>query len=501
MADLRSAIREVTSGQGGVVEIVGEPGLGKTRLVQELRKLFMGWVGAASGRLPLWLEGRAASYAAYKPYGLFQQLLCAWAGATPEHGEEVAYQGLHRAMRAAYGRKVDEEQVNLLAQVIGLTLPEGLSAGGRRSPEQLQKARNAAITKLLSRLAHYGPTVVALKDLHWADPTSLRLTEELGSLATQGPLMMLLTRRPEPDPGATALEGALGEIPGLRLRRIKLSPLGEEAERQLVGSLLGDVPSGDVLSVVSRGAAGNPLFLEEHLASLVETGALVLAQGRGWEVGALVAEELPEAIERLVRARVDRLDAGPRQALVAASVLGPEFGLGALQVVSELNGDLNAAVSDLCAAGLLAKVREIPEPVFRFRHSLIQEATYQGLLRGTRRDLHARAAWGLEQAAAGRTDEVAGLLGHHYAIAGEPERAVHYLEIAGDRAASTFANDEARAHYRRLLELLGSSPQEMAHAAEVWMKLGFLAWRVAQFTESRDAFSRAAQVAPSTSSC
>ena len=161
-----------------------------------------------------------------------------------------------------------------------------------------------------------------------------------------------------------------------------------------------------------------------------------------------------------MRARVDRLAPAPRDAIVAASVLGPEFTLEALKAVTEPDGELLPAVSDLCSAGLLVRAANVPEATFHFRHSLIQEATYKGLLRGHRASLHSRAAWGLEQASAGRLEEVAGLLGHHYALAGEVERAAHYLALAGDRAALTFANDEARASYSWAIELLGPDPAQ-----------------------------------------
>ena len=153
------------------------------------------------------------------------------------------------------------------------------------------------------------------------------------------------------------------------------------------------------------------------------------------------------------------------------------------------------AVSDLCSAGLLVRAANVPEATFRFRHSLIQEATYKGLLRGHRASLHSRAAWGLEQASAGRLEEVAGLLGHHYALAGEVERAAHYLALAGDRAALTFANDEARASYSWAIELLGPDLAHAVPVAEIWLKLGRLAWRSGHFEDSRAAFERAAGLA------
>lgn len=494
---LHETLREVTSGQGSVLVIAGEPGLGKTRLVHEFRKLFMGWVGTGSGRLPLWIEGRAASYRSSQPYGVYQQLLSGWVGAAPEHGDEMARQALERAVKAAFGARADQDQVDMLAQVMGIGTGRPATGVPQPSPEQLQKARFAAVLALLSHLVAHGPTLVVLEDLHWADPTSLRLTKELSSLTTHGQLVLVLTRRPEPDPGFSALEAALAEAPGLRLRKVELTALASNAERDLARALLGPATADDVVATVSQRAEGNPLFLEEQLASMLETGALVRTERGGWRLDRAAQGELPEAIERLVRSRVDRLGPAPRHAIVAGSVLGPEFSLAALASVTDLGGGLVPAVSELCAAGLLVELRKVPEPAYRFRHALIQESTYQGLLRGQRQSLHSRAAWGLEEASAGRLEEVAGLLGHHFAMAGETERAVHYLELAGDRAVAAFANDEARSSYRRGLALLGAEPGHAEQAVGICLKLGRLAWRVGNFSESRAAYEEAVKLASS----
>ena len=208
---LDEALRAATSGSGSVVFVVGEPGLGKTRLVNECRKRFMAWVGAGTGRLPLWLEGRCASYASSTPYGLYQQLLSAWAGVALEEGEEAVGPALERAMKAVFAGEV--EHTAFLAHMMGLR--SGLAGArlARLTPEGLQRATFAALSAAMARLAAIGPTVLVLEDLHWADPTSLRLTEELAALAQDAPLLLLATRRPEPDPGVSALESALETTP------------------------------------------------------------------------------------------------------------------------------------------------------------------------------------------------------------------------------------------------------------------------------------------------
>ena len=494
LAVLEDALRGAIAGKGSVVFVVGEPGLGKTRLVQEGRKRFMAWVGASTGRLPLWLEGRAASYASSTPYGLYRQLLSAWVGAAPEEGEEVVRSAMGQAMKAIFGGQIDHAQ--FLAHMMGLpAVPEDARLA-RLSPEGLQRATFAAVRAVVARLVDRGPTVLLLEDLHWADPISLRLTEELAALAGDGPLLLLATRRPEPDPGVSGLESALEAGAYCPLRTVELSPLPAEAERALARSLVGPDAGKAVIETMCTGVEGNPLFLEERLSSLVETGALV-RDGTSWRLSDARGTEIPEVLERLIRSRVDRLGPQPREIITSASVLGREFGLSLLAAVAEPDGDLGRALAELCATGLLTEVRQLPEPIYRFRHALIQDAIYEGMLRSQRHQLHARAAWGLETASADRLPEVAAVLGHHYAAAGETERAVHYLEVAGDHAASVFAIDEAVASYREAMVIIdeGRAVGPVAHAAvELRAKLAEVLWRHRRFGQARVVLREALQL-------
>ena len=454
LAMLTDAVRATVSGRGGVVVVVGEPGLGKTRLVGECRNYFMGWVGAASGRMPLWLDGRCASYASSSPYGAYQQLLSRFIGVPLEAGEVVLRPALEAGMRAVLGK--DVQPVPLLARMLGLPAGAGGAHLGRMGPAELQHMTFLAVRSVLARLIEHGPTVLAIEDLHWSDPTSLRLTGELATLASSGPLLVLATRRPEPDPGVGELEAELAADPSRPFRVVQLAPMHKGAERALARSLLEGAVDDEVLEAVCQGVDGNPLFLEERLALLLDTGTL----GRddsGWRLAPAHANAVPEVLERLIRSRTDRLSPAAREAIVAASVLGEEAERSAISAVCALDGALggalDAAVSELVSGGLLVEARSQPEPLYRFHHALIRDATYRSLLRSRRRLLHARAAWHLEANAAERIADVAAVLGHHFAAAGEDDRAVHYLELAGDHADRIFANEEAIALYRQALAI------------------------------------------------
>ena len=185
LAVLGTALREAVRGHGSVVLVTGEPGLGKTRLVQECRR------HAASGIR--WLEGRCASYASSTPYGLYRQLLANWAGVTPDQPAAVVRPALEQALAAVRG----DDLFPLLARMMGL--PPG-AALGRMSPEDLQRQTFAAWRSVVSRLVATAPAVLVLEDLHWADPTSLRLTLDLARLAPGRRLLVLATSRPKPAP-------------------------------------------------------------------------------------------------------------------------------------------------------------------------------------------------------------------------------------------------------------------------------------------------------------
>ena len=171
--------------------------------------------------------------------------------------------------------------------------------------------------------------MLALEDLHWADPTSLRLTEELAALAGERPPVGARHQAPRARPGGVRPRERPGRRYPLPVPHVGARPpLPEEAERALARSLIGPDASQAVIEAMCAGVEGNPLFLEERLSSLVETGALVKDE-TAWRLSGTAGTEVPEVLERLIRSRVDRLRPGPREVITSASVLGREFGLSA----------------------------------------------------------------------------------------------------------------------------------------------------------------------------
>ena len=488
MRVIETALRQAVEGRGSVVVLTGDAGLGKTRLVQECRKRFIAWVGAGSGRLPLWLEGRGASYASATPYGLYRQLVASWVGVAPDEPAARLRPALERALSNLMG---NANLLPPLARMMGIAYP---AASGRVSPEDLQRMTFAALRSVVTRFAAAGPTVLVLEDLHWADPTSLRLTLDLAELAAGRPLLVIATSRPKSGREEIA---TLAAAPSAR--PIELRPLPVAAEQTLVEALIGQVPGGaggtspEVLAAVLASADGNPLFLEERLTSLLETRTLVRQDGT-WLLRQPPGPQLPQVLERLVRSRVDRLSIAAQEAIRAAAVLGPRFTATLLSAVLGIRpAELGPALDELIDSDLVH--REPPESragTFLFRHALIQEATYLGLLRAERRRLNARAAAAVEAASRDRLPEVAAVLGQYYAAAEDAERAVHYLELAGDHATDAFANYEAISSFNAALAVTQRHIATMAaDAVRLHAKLANVLWRIGRHDQAAAAFRAA----------
>jgi adenylate cyclase len=489
MRVLDDALRAAVSGHGSVVLLTAEPGLGKTRLVQECRKRFIAWVGAGSGRLPLWLEGRCASYASAVPYSLYQQLTASWIGVSPDQPEARLRPALETALAHLMG---NTNLLPPLARMMGAARGAERQALGRAGPEELQRMTFGAVRSVVSRYAAAGPTVLVLEDLHWADPTSLRLTLELAELATGRPLLVLATARPGAGPEVAAL------VARKETRQLTLRPLTADAAAALAGSLIGGQVAGpEVFATVLATADGNPLFLEERLSSLLETRTLVREQGT-WRLRRTNEPDVPQVLERLVRSRVDRLGPGAQEAIRAAAVLGAEFTTPLLAAVLDRQpAALGPVLGELSASDLVHRdLAAAAADRYRFRHALLQEAIYLGLLRAERRDLHARAAAAVAAASSDRLPEVAAVIGHHYAAAGNAEQAVYYLELAGDHATDAFANEEAIASFRAALAVTERTADEdpvsgramAAAAVRLRTRLANVLWRTGRREEAKDAF-------------
>ncbi len=290
------AVKAVLAGSGGVVFVTGEAGIGKTRLVTELRREFEG--SPSEGGRSLWLEGRCSSYSRTVPYGPFRELIREWLGLSADQPELRMRISLRRAVEALLGdRAVDVYPA--LGVVLGLPVDaQAAPSLEALSPEALRRRVFQSVEGLFAALSHAGPLVVSLDDFHWADATSIELTGELLALPDRIPVLLVLAQRGDPGHESWTLrERAFREVPH-RTRELRLEPLLEEADEELLSALVLDAVPTEMRTRLLAAAGGNPFFLEELIRSLEDAGALVAGRA-GWRFAQEVPVAIPETVQKV----------------------------------------------------------------------------------------------------------------------------------------------------------------------------------------------------------
>jgi class 3 adenylate cyclase/tetratricopeptide (TPR) repeat protein len=413
------------AGEGGVLVVLGEPGIGKSRLVEELR-------GHVSGSAVTWLEGRCVSFGGSTPYLPFRDPILD--ALQLPRGEPAPTRSVTERVRTLAGDL--DDAVPYLQALLG-TVDDEIH---QQSPETLQLRVLDALRRLLIALVERGPLVIAIEDLHWADASTLHALRLLLPESQDASLLFVLTTRGDDVPAAPTAD---------RTETIELAPLAHDRVDELVVSLLegGEIP-GELLGRVVETAGGNPFYLSELVRSLVGSGTLV-RDGTTWVATDEASVELPTTIEKVILARLDALPARPRDVLTAAAVLGRAVDLPLLQRL--VGSDPRAETEELVRAGLFERDGQ-PEVVW-FSHALIQEVAYGSLLKRRRRELHATAAAAIEDLWPERIDEYLGLLAHHHRGAGDLEAARRWHDLAAERAESLHAGDEALVHLTASIDL------------------------------------------------
>jgi class 3 adenylate cyclase len=436
VATLLEAFDRVRAGRGEVVRVIGDPGIGKSRLLQIFQE-------RAIAGAPYWLLCHCSSYYSTSPLfpviDLLQRLLGFEAAESPARRLDKLVQ----TVVPYVGKQVDA--VPLLASLLSLPLPADARPVGL-TPERQKERTFEVLIDIIVNMAKERPVVVGIEDLHWADPSTL---EFLRLLLGKGPLariLLLLTHRPVPSLDVTF--GAQG-------MRIDLDPLADEDVYNMIGNIAGDrgLPA-DIQRYIADRTDGVPIFIEEMTRAVLESG------WPGEDVDRLDSKSLsiPVTLQDLLLARLDRL--GPAKDLAQiAAVLGREFAYLVLRAVTSVpDTALRHALGLLVQGGVLSQHGEPPTARYTFKHALIQEAAYRLLLTGKRQQHHARVAEALVGGFPEIIEARPELVAHHYTEAGMLAPAVGYWLAAARRDIERSANVEATRHARQALILLDRLP-------------------------------------------
>ncbi len=484
-------LEALRAGTGGVIAIVGENGMGKSRLLAEIMALSV-------TRELEFVEGRCSAIGSGLAFHPFVDLIRTWSGAGETDDSRVVFE-LFAARAATLPLEDRREVLGAAARLLGAandaTTDEGFADV---EGEALERIIHVAVSDFLRALAAERPLLVVVEDLHWADQASLDLLEKLLVLTGSTQISLMLLCRPNyPDATERILEFVERNLAN-RSVTLRLSPLTTAATSELVANLAGSggVPAS-VQALIAERTEGNPFYVEEVVRSLAE---------KGRELGGAVGElELPATIEGVILSRVDRVEPAAKRVLQVAAVVGRRF---PREVVAELAGadiDVDAALELLVARELvepapsrrtaMARVVLItPSNEYSFKHALIQEAVYNSILKRTRRELHADCARTIEQRFEDHLHDAYGMLAYHYLRADVTEKAEQYTLAAGELAARTAASHEALRYFReayRLYQVIHGEKGDKGKRAILEKNIGQALFNTGNLSESVEHFDAA----------
>jgi class 3 adenylate cyclase/tetratricopeptide (TPR) repeat protein len=474
---LRERLEGVREGRGSLVAVIGEAGLGKSRLLAEVRKLV-----TADSRLPVaWLEGRALSYeqaVTYYPWRqVIREAIGAKEGETPERVREKLRQDPACAT-------IPQGDLQFLEVVLSVESDATLEAVTTLEGDALVDHITEATERYLRARADHMPTVIVLDDLHWADSASLDLLLNVAELVENLPLLIFCLLRPDKDaPSWSAIERARSEL-GQRYTEIVLEPLAAAHAQELLGNLLyiEDLPES-VRNLILNKAEGNPFFVEEVIRALIDSGYIVQENSHWRATREIVNVTIPDTLTGVLSARIDRLPDSTKHVAQTAAVLGRIFAQRALTTVcaaappSERIEDVEPHLGILTYEELVRERVHDPELEYIFKHALTQEAAYELLLIRRRKELHRRAGEVLERLYPEQRGELASALAYHFRLGEEWQRAADYAMQAGAQAVKVYAMSEALAYYDNAFEALtripDAPPEQLCDAILGWAPAAF----------------------------
>jgi class 3 adenylate cyclase/tetratricopeptide (TPR) repeat protein len=457
MEVLTGCVDDLKQGVGRIILILGEAGLGKSRLISETNKILEDIIGSNGS----WYETSSLSYETNQAYALVQRLI--------QRISDIRYDDAPRMIQKKLDVLIEDvpEEHRIRIKHIFETLfnlnkeKDNTLLEGDYFKRELYEVMDI----WLKARFQDQPTVFVFDDMHWGDGASMQLINHMLQLTEEIPIVMICAMRVELSSASWQIKtSAEIEYPH-RYTEISLRPLSEADSNELVNRLLATAELHDDLrkSILDK-SDGNPFFIEEVVRALIENKIVVPEErvengitNQYWvSVGDGAEFSIPNNLQSLLAARMDQLEETTRATLQLASVIGRNFYLRVLQAVNPSSSELDKQVSVLLRLDMIRESARMPEVEYAFRNPLTQEAVYKTILLKHRREFHKRVADAMEGLYQNRLEGKFGLLSHHYSLAGEYEKAIEFCRKASKHAINMYAYDEAEKNLRVALNLHNS---------------------------------------------
>jgi class 3 adenylate cyclase/tetratricopeptide (TPR) repeat protein len=435
MAVVMEAYEKAKAGSGQVVGMVGEAGVGKSRLFLEFRN-------RVARDDFTYLEGRCLHYGGFMPYLPILDILRVYFEIKEEDREHIIKKKLEEKIL-----QLDEnleKEIAAFQDLLSLRVEDAEYL--KLEPKAKKERAFEAIRNLLIRESQRKTAIVAIEDLHWVDKTSEAFLNDLIGCLANARFLLILLYRPE----YTHHWGSKSYY-----NHIGLDQLTMESSAELVqGILEGGEVVPELRELILNRAAGNPLFMEELTHTLIENGAIE-RKDRRYVLNRPPSDiQVPETVQGIIAARMDRLDESLKRIMQVASVIGREFAFRILQTIVEMKEGLKSHLVNLQGLELIYEKRLFPELEYIFKHALTQEVAYNSLLLKKRKEIHGRIGRAIEEIYAERLEEFFEMLAYHYSNSDHLGKAVYYLKLSGHKAMRKFSPLEAFRFYKDAIGIL-----------------------------------------------
>lgn len=471
-------------GRGQITSLLGYSGLGKSRLLRELRA----WLKAqtsddtAEGQIQ-WIEARALSFTEEMGYWMAGQMLRGLLGLPQDAVQDDVLYTLGERGEALLGDEA-MDAVPYLAHMMGLDLGEEWAWVKKEDAKVRQKQTLWAAAEFIEAAAREKPLVIALDDLHWADEASLTLFGHLLKIADHAPVMFCLLMRAQREQPSWKLRDRAASEFAHRYTEILLEPLSREESAVLLGELLpGAVFSTERKEDILDKAAGNPFYLEEVVRALIEAEAVIpdATNAGQWQVTVKISQiTVPVTLHAAIVARIDRLTEDARQALQMASVIGRQFRMELLRSLSSAEAEIELWLAQLERGGLVHPSDISVDPLYAFPDALVQEVAYDSLLVLNRQQLHEQIGELFEEVYESALEQNCELLAYHFSRSTRHEKALKYLQMAAKKSEEKYANTTAIEYYKKILKIQQAENNLPGQAGALYA-MGVKAYEIGDF--------------------